>query len=547
MSRTMLSHRNLLRGKRRARIGVELLESRTLLAANLATGIIADQLLHATVEIQVTIVSADNPANHVVPAGSPFDGVGRIEVRTATGTVLGFASGTLIAGGAYVLTAAHVVADASQAILSWPNGGISSVSSSEFFVHPGWNDNPLDANDIALIKLPTPITTLPSYNLYRDTAEVGKAATITGYGLSGVGQTGYVNGTYGTLRKVENRLDDTYTPNSALPRAQHPMLAFDFDSGSFLHDTIGLFFGIRDRGLGSAREGMIAPGDSGGATFLNVGGEWQVAGVNSFLLSFGSIFDSSRGVNSSYGELGFVTRVSAYDDWVDSVVAGSVTSTAGAVATSTSAPADTSPGSGRRVRLPDGTFITISNFDLTAVPPPVQLRTEVITFLVPPTPGLPPNLPTALRNPLSDSGTLVAGQAWYSEQPTPVTDDVAVAMLDAFWQIYGGQRLDSTQTVTSSAPREQAPPPPREDEDPPPMDRREMDSEDEQFMDDSDPVSFLLNECDDCVLVAAHDSQLDLYPAVTLAAVTLAVGSWRHRDGERNRARDWEERRAGRR
>jgi hypothetical protein len=89
---------------------------------------------------------------------------------------------------------------------------------------------------------------------------------------------------------------------------------FDFDSGDPANDTFGLLHGLNDLGEGDA-EVMTATVDSGGPTLLGS----KVAGVTSFR-AHDVQGDSDGFLNSSFGEFGGDTRVSAFAAWIDSVV-----------------------------------------------------------------------------------------------------------------------------------------------------------------------------------------------------------------------------------
>ena len=68
-----------------------------------------------------------------------------------------------------------------------------------------------------------------------------------------------------------------------------------------------------DLGFGDD-EVAAAPGDSGGATFI----DGLVAGVTSWGHGWLSSLDATPGVtDSSWGELNFDTRVSSYADWLE--------------------------------------------------------------------------------------------------------------------------------------------------------------------------------------------------------------------------------------
>jgi hypothetical protein len=92
-------------------------------------------------------------------------------------------------------------------------------------------------------------------------------------------------------------------------------LVADFDNGSTAQDALGQLIGNVDSGF-AASEAMISPGDSGGPAFI----DGHVAGIAGYIasLSTGATHpDLDNTCNSSFGELGFWQRVSAYQQWID--------------------------------------------------------------------------------------------------------------------------------------------------------------------------------------------------------------------------------------
>jgi len=254
--------------------------------------------------------------------GDGYDGVGEVRV----GDVMG--SGTLLADGRAVLTAAHVVEGASGPVRIGFDGagGRYWATAETCWVHPGYDAGAF-GNDLALLWLQdTAPDAIPRYGLYRGSDEVGHVATVVGYGATGLGQWGY-SGQAGEQRSVvENTLDATWSEVAARLNGggwnapSGSQLVADFDSGEARYDTLGRLLGQSDTGLG-ATEGVIAPGDSGGPAFI----DGRVAGVASYLTHLadgqGQLLDSTLGVDGSFGELAAWQRVSHYQDWIDATLA----------------------------------------------------------------------------------------------------------------------------------------------------------------------------------------------------------------------------------
>lgn len=332
------------------RLGIELLEDRSVPAAGLAA--LGGQVLPTMVDAYSDSPSTTALTAETVVGDFDYDGVAKLAVTTRGGqTYLG--SGSLLADANatydYVLTAAHMVVDDSgrkvqSVTIQWPDGVTATADGANIFVHPGWRNDALQGNDIAVVRIAPLQSAAPSrYELYRDTTanttrlgqpEIPEVFTKAGYGLPGTGSTGLIDNSdlFGTLRIGQNRYDDTYTSGSSSDWGDHTMLAYDFDSGSSSHDSIGFWFGIKDLGLGhvdstnwrAVDEAFSAKGDSGGPSFL----AGKIAGVTSFIMSM-PFTDAVPGANASFGDIGVDTRVALFTGWVDSVMAQTGTSKPG--------------------------------------------------------------------------------------------------------------------------------------------------------------------------------------------------------------------------
>ena len=219
-----------------------------------------------------------------------------------TNGAYGGCSGTLLLGGSFLLTAAHCVSGADG---TWRTSfvDVTFANSSQwarvtdYTVSPLWSGDLANGGDLALLRLPAPITGIAGYSLYTAAPALGAAVTITGYGDTGLGDTGYQGSTFGTLRYGRN-IYDLYDPTA-------PAIYFyDFDRYGFP--------GLNHNGAVGPDEVMIAPGDSGGGTLLTVGGITYLVGVHSF------IFCLSTGCtpNSTFGQFGGDVSVFANRDWL---------------------------------------------------------------------------------------------------------------------------------------------------------------------------------------------------------------------------------------
>ena len=273
-----------------------------------------------------------------------LDGVAMLSFETKSGGSYA-CSGSLLAGGQYVLTAAHCADDfvKMQVDFGWA-GGASTVSRSvavgNAIVHSGW-DGTLDTGaDIALLRLDQAVTTIKGYKL-STTLDIGKDILVAGYGTTQVADvdspTNWNDWKYGHY--AWNRIDvDSQTFNkgigAAIPGWYDPdnykygvTYMSDFDSGlaanntlQILADELGSTLWSSDLGHGKD-EGLIAGGDSGGGDFVWDGTQFLLTGVHSWgwqaCQSFGLNCDAAKKNSSSYGDLSGSTAVFSHLDWIN--------------------------------------------------------------------------------------------------------------------------------------------------------------------------------------------------------------------------------------
>jgi Trypsin/PEP-CTERM motif len=284
-----------------------------------------------------TVVTAGNPFDpmYFAAPGGRLDGVGGLLIFQEAGTFL--CSGSLIRGD-HVVTAAHCVSDGSgvaqfdsvKAVFFPPNNnGLPEIHDVAYArVAPGYTGEVIDENDIAVLKLKTsPSVGVTRYGLFGG-AQPGDEFEMSGFGASGTGSTGFTFAD-GTRRVGSNNYDFSFADpiwggfwNGFFGNAGVDVFVSDFDSGNPLNDaSCAIGFAILgsptfcDLGLGLAEVGA-GPGDSGGPNFIN----GQLAGVNSFILSFGSNFgDVDDFLNGSFGEFTGYTRIQAHTQWLGAV------------------------------------------------------------------------------------------------------------------------------------------------------------------------------------------------------------------------------------
>jgi hypothetical protein len=302
-------------------------KSRILITSFAALPILTVPILSAPITFQSSplIVTAGNPDDmrYATPPGSGYDGIGRLLVDRADGSVACTAS--LLSSGRQVLTAAHCVTDNSGLVnallgeVTFVTGaGEESIVVSNYTVHPDWTGNVRAGADLAVLTLSRIASSRANrYELYDGVNEVGASFELAGFGLTGTGASG-ADRDDGIRRRGRNRIDATATGTlDRLPgwAAGSRVLLSDFDDGSARHDALGLFFNLADRGLGVS-EAIPAPGDSGGPGLIG--------GRISTIASFGTRLARSDGITSdvdaflnwSTGELTGFTRVSSYGSWI---------------------------------------------------------------------------------------------------------------------------------------------------------------------------------------------------------------------------------------
>ncbi|MGA2061003.1 MAG: hypothetical protein ABSG67_11015, partial [Thermoguttaceae bacterium] len=264
------------------------------------------------------VVTTDDPANHVVPAGTA-DGVVSIAVDLGNGFGQ-FGSGALLTDRFHVITAAHVVCNAGTNQLASNNisvvftlaTGNVTIAAKMVTINPNYTGNSMTSPDIAIITLsqvaPAGVT---GYSIYTGSDEVGQLVQFEGFGLSGTGATGAVL-PYGTKRVGENKWEAT--ADQLVPGWSSNILLYDFDNGLAANDALGVDLGIHDLGLGAA-EADQAEGDSGGPCFLN----GEIAAIVTAGISSPAT-DIDGTIDSSFGEIAADTNVSTYVAWINSVV-----------------------------------------------------------------------------------------------------------------------------------------------------------------------------------------------------------------------------------
>jgi secreted trypsin-like serine protease len=243
-------------------------------------------------------------------AGHAFlDGEAALTVALSTGGH-GGCSGSLVGGGAFVLTAAHCLTDddgnriATSIDILFGNSNLD-VTATKYVLNSDWVGTISGGGDLALIKLDTPILSIPSYQLDTTSTAVGDVVTLAGYGNTGVGDTGEEAHTFGTtLQFGRNRYDFDYDD---VP------WVYEYDFDKFGDDS----FNVTDGPAVGSDEVDLGSGDSGGAALMLVDGAWEIVGVHEFTICAVDDCDPI----SAFGEKAGDTSVFAYRDWLNAKLA----------------------------------------------------------------------------------------------------------------------------------------------------------------------------------------------------------------------------------
>ena len=184
----------------------------------------------------------------------------------------------------FLLTVAHCAVDLRVGQSLVVDG--AAVKVAEVILHPSWKD--LDAFDIALVRLESPVTTIVPLPIYRDELELGATVALVGRGVTATG-----------LQGEEGAVSD-----GALRRATNQVSAVN---DHFLE----IIFEREGEPNVTELEGVGVAGDSGCPVFVDVDGVPTIAGLNSYGDEVGN-----AGVGQ-YGSRDYQTRVSQYLSWLD--------------------------------------------------------------------------------------------------------------------------------------------------------------------------------------------------------------------------------------
>jgi hypothetical protein len=225
----------------------------------------------------------------------------------------GLFTGTLIAPG-YVLTAAHVAAGANLSSISFQiNSGTSyAVGASQIFINPGYTGNatgnvagdPTNHADLAIIKLSSSVgADIPVYSLFNGNLQSQDLTFVSYAGSTTSKSTG------------ENIADVLFADAAGVKQTY----LFDYDGPDLSTNRLGANIAANGT-LGANREASLVGGDSGSSAFVNVNGQWELAGIN----TFEAYFAAGPTVSGAFGTGGGGVVLSSYSSWINGIVAAPV-------------------------------------------------------------------------------------------------------------------------------------------------------------------------------------------------------------------------------
>lgn len=212
-----------------------------------------------------------------------------------------------------------------------PNQTVNQRSVAQIEFHPTWlfeDDGFALANDLCLIRLSEPITTLPVAGLYAGNDEpIGALTWHAGFGDFSE-EAGQDPDLFSPRRAWSNELDrkiSDVASSDGQTSWTGGLLAIDFDSPLEEVNSLGddlISPDEPDLGSGSSAasptpyEGCSVEGDSGGPVFMRFADEWLVVGILS-----GAAIDPQPGhQDADYGEIDIYIRVSTAIDWIQSII-----------------------------------------------------------------------------------------------------------------------------------------------------------------------------------------------------------------------------------
>lgn len=212
-----------------------------------------------------------------------------------------------------------------------PNNPTNTYPVEELVFFPTWieiNEDFLNANDLCLVKLSSPINNITPAQVNSSMSEpLNSTLWFCGFGDYSQ-QDGQDPNLFSKKHAIENILDrkvDGISTSDGSTSYTGGLLAFDFDSpdgeiNSLDDDEVNSDEALLGTGSSGAIatefEGATIQGDSGGPIFIKIDGEWKVCGI----LSGGANEPFYGYEDGGYGDISVFIRVANHYDWIQSVI-----------------------------------------------------------------------------------------------------------------------------------------------------------------------------------------------------------------------------------
>ncbi len=210
-------------------------------------------------------------------------------------------------GTAYVLTAAHNFGnDSDPTRWTYYSRAGTEFTGKAVHIHPNYDPNSDDTPgyDMAIVELNGPLEDCDTPPLlYGGNDELGKIATMVGFGSRGIGSVGQDDKYYTSedAAAARNVIDVVEEPASDDKGGNQLLVDFDSEDGS------NNVFENSDPLPVDEYEGVLGSGDSGGSLWIESPEGWAIVGVNDW------------GDDAVYGSTGGFARISTQYDWITSI------------------------------------------------------------------------------------------------------------------------------------------------------------------------------------------------------------------------------------